>query len=201
MVVLYDRNKPKGDVVKPIMIDFPDEFHTERLVIRMPKHGDGKVVFEAVNASIDELKPWLKFAQNEQTEYDFELAVREAHVRFLSRENLRFLVFLKETGQFVATSSLHNIDWDVRKFEIGYWINTLFSCNGYMTEAVEGICNFAFSQLNARRLEIRCDTKNTRSKLIPERLQFELEGIIKNEDLSVDGSELRDTYIFAKIQR
>jgi ribosomal-protein-serine acetyltransferase len=48
--------------MKPIMIDFPDEFHTERLVIRMPKPGDSKVVFEAVNASIDELKPWLKFA-------------------------------------------------------------------------------------------------------------------------------------------
>lgn len=68
-----------------------------------------------------------------------------------------------------------------------------------MTEAVQGICNFAFSQLHARRLEIRCDTKNIKSKLIPERLQFELEGIIKNEDVSVDGSELRDTYIFAKI--
>lgn len=201
MVVLNNRNTPKGNVMKPIMIDFPDEFYTERLVIKMPKPGDGKVVFEAINASIDELKPWLKFVQNEQTEYDIELAVREAHVRFISRENLRFLVFMKETGQFVATTSLHNIDWDVRKFEIGYWIDTRFSGNGYMTEAVEGICDFAFSQLNARRLEIRCDTKNTRSKLIPERLHFELEGIIKNEDLSVDGSELRDTYIYAKIQR
>ncbi|NOU97145.1 GNAT family N-acetyltransferase [Paenibacillus sp. LMG 31456] len=185
--------------MKPIMIDFPEEFYTERLVIRMPKPGDGKVVFEAVNASIVELKPWMKFAQNEQTEYDFEVEVREAHVRFLSRENLRFLVFLKETGQFVATSSLHNIDWDVRKFEIGYWINTCFSGNGYMTEAVKGISDFAFSRLNARRLEIRCDTKNIRSKLIPERLQFELEGIIKNEDVSVDGNELRNTFIFGKI--
>ncbi|SFT09394.1 GNAT family N-acetyltransferase [Paenibacillus sp. BC26] len=187
--------------MKPIMIDFPDEFHTDRLVIRMPKPGDGQVVFEAVTASIDELKPWLKFLQNEQSEYDIELAVREAHVRFLSRESLRFLVFLKETGQFVGTSSLHNIDWDVRKFEIGYWIDTRLSCKGYMTEAVKGICDFAFSQLNARRLEIRCDTKNTKSKLIPERLHFEREGTSKNEDLSVDGSEWRDTFIFAKIQR
>ncbi|MDR6551817.1 GNAT family N-acetyltransferase [Paenibacillus qinlingensis] len=186
--------------MKPIMIDFPDEFHTERLVIRMAKPGDGKEVFEAVNASMDELKPWLKFVQNELTEYDMELAVREAHVQFLSRESLRFLVFLKETGQFVATSSLHNIDWDVRKFEIGYWVNTRFSCKGYMTEAVKAICDFACNQLQARRLEIRCDTKNTRSKLIPERLHFELEGTIKNEDLSADGSEWRDTFIFAKIQ-
>ncbi|MNW05058.1 hypothetical protein D3C71_2012490 [compost metagenome] len=69
-----------------------------------------------------------------------------------------------------------------------------------MIEAVQGICDFAFNQLNARRLEIRCDTKNSKSKAIPERLKFNLEGIIKNEDLSVDGSELRDTFIFAKIK-
>ncbi|GLX69626.1 GNAT family N-acetyltransferase [Paenibacillus glycanilyticus] len=188
--------------MKPIMIDFPDEFHTERLVIRMAKPGDGKVILEAVHASINELKPWLKlFAHKEHTEYDMELIIREAHVKFLTRESLRFLVFLKETGQFVATTSLHNIDWDVRKFEIGYWIDTRCNRNGYMTEAVKGICDFAFTQLDARRLEIRCDTKNTRSKLIPERLHFELEGTIRNEDLSADGSEWVDTCIYAKIQR
>jgi|GEM_PF-5765266 len=47
--------------MNPIMIDFPDEFFTERLLIRMPKPGDGKGVCEAVNASIEELKPWMKW--------------------------------------------------------------------------------------------------------------------------------------------
>lgn len=186
--------------MKPIMIDFPDEFFTERLMIRTPKPGDGKIVSEAVNASIEELKPWMKWAQAQHSEYDSEVGIREAHVKFLLRENLRLLVFLKDSGQFIASSSLHNIDWDVRKFEIGYWIDTRYSGKGYMIEAVQGICDFAFNQLNARRLEIRCDTKNSKSKAIPERLKFNLEGIIKNEDLSVDGSELRDTFIFAKIK-
>lgn len=184
----------------PIMIDFPSLFYTKQLFIRMPQPGDGKSVCEAVNASIEELKPWMKWAQKEHSEYDSELGIREAHVKFLRRENLRFLIFLKDTGQFIGTSSLHNIDWDVRKFEIGYWIDTRYSGNGYMTEAVRGICDFACNHLDARRLEIRCDTKNSKSKLIPERLGFELEGVIKNEDLSVDGSELRNTYLFARIK-
>ncbi|BBH20661.1 hypothetical protein Back11_20060 [Paenibacillus baekrokdamisoli] len=81
--------------MNPIMIDFPDEFYTERLVIRMPKPGDGKVVSEAVNASIEDLKPWMKWAQAMHTEYDSEVGIREAHVRFLRRENLRLLVFLE----------------------------------------------------------------------------------------------------------
>ncbi|MDQ0112580.1 hypothetical protein J2T15_002015 [Paenibacillus harenae] len=82
--------------MNPIMIDFPDEFYTERLLIRMPRPCDGKVVCEAVNASIEELKPWMKWAQTLQTEYDSEVGIREAHVKFLRRENLRLLVFLKD---------------------------------------------------------------------------------------------------------
>jgi len=185
--------------MNPIMIDFPEEFYTERLLLRIPRPGDGKAVCEAINASIEELKPWFKWAQKEQTEYDSEVGVREAHIRFLRRENLRFLVFLRDTGQFVATTSLHKIDWEIRKFEIGYWIDTRFSGNGYMTEAVQGLSDFAFQVLKARRLEIRCDTKNIRSRLIPERLQFEVVGIFKNEDVSVDGNELRETILYAKI--
>jgi len=139
-------------------------------------------------------------AQEKHIEYDSELRIRESYIKFLSRENLRLLVFLKDTGQFIASSSLHSIDWEVRKFEIGYWIDTRYSGKGYMTEAVQGITDFAFNHLNANRIEIRCDTKNTKSKMIPERLRFDLEGVIRNEDLSVDGSELRDTNIYALVK-
>jgi ribosomal-protein-serine acetyltransferase len=186
--------------LKPVLIDFPSEFFTERLHIRMPKPGDGKVVCSAINASLKDLKRWMPFAQKEQSEDEIEANIREAHINFLKRQDLRLHVFLKDTGEFVASSGLHRIDWGVRKFEIGYWIDTRFSGNGYMTEAVQGICDFAFVELKARRLEIRCDTKNSKSRAIPERLGFDLEGVLRNEDLSVDGIELRDTFIFAKIK-
>ncbi len=67
-----------------------------------------------------------------------------------------------------------------------------------MTEAVQGICEYAFNELKARRLEIRCDTLNNKSKAIPERLGFLLEGTLRFEDTSVDGEKLTDTYIYAK---
>lgn len=69
-----------------------------------------------------------------------------------------------------------------------------------MTEAVERITQFAFEQLFARRVEIRCEENNWRSRKIAERLQFELEGILKQDSLSADGSHLRNTCIYAKIE-
>jgi ribosomal-protein-serine acetyltransferase len=183
-----------------LLIDFPTEFYTERLLIRMPKPGDGKVVFDAIQASINELKPWMPFAQKEQSELETEINIRDSYVKFLSRKDLRLLIFHKDTGEFIASSGLHRINWDVPKFEIGYWIDTRYRGKGYITEAVQGISNFAFNELEAQRIEIRCDSKNENSRKIPERLGFTLEGILKNDDISVDGKELRDTCVYAIIK-
>jgi ribosomal-protein-serine acetyltransferase len=185
--------------MNPLLLDFPDEFETERLIIRTPRLGDGKAVYNSITASITELKPWMPFAQKEQSETDVESNIRESYINFLKRDDLRLLVFLKETGEFIASSGLHRIDWSIPKFEIGYWIDTRYSGKGYMTEAVQGIVGFAEKELKARRIEIRCDSRNLKSRAIPERLGFNLEGILKNEDLSADTNELRDTCIYAKV--
>lgn len=186
--------------MNPILLDFPQQFETEQLLLRMPMPGDGKAVYEAITASINELSLWLGFAQNGQTEEETEINTRESHINFIKREKLRMLVFLKETNQFIGTSGLHDIDWDVRKFEIGYWCDTRFSGKGYMTEAIAGLTEFTFKELHANRIQILCDSRNVKSCAIPERLGYELEGIIRNEDLSVDGKELRDTCMYAKIK-
>ncbi|WP_456278436.1 GNAT family N-acetyltransferase [Bacillus sp. AK128] len=186
--------------MKPVLLDFPSEFTSERLLIRMPLPGDGKVVHDAVIASREELKPWLPFAQKDQTVEQVEENIREAHAKFLLREDLRLLVFDKKTGEFIASSGLHRIDWDVPKFEIGYWIDRRYSGKGYMTEAVEAITRFSFDILKARRVEIRMDSRNERSRAIPERLGYVLEGILRNDDLAVDGSGIRDTCVYAMVR-
>ncbi len=186
--------------MKPILLDFPTEFTTDRLLIRMPMPGDGKQMYEAINASSEDLKPWLPFAHIDQSEEDVEVNIREAHLKFLKREDLRLLVFLKETGQLIASSGLHRIDWAIPKFEIGYWLDSRYTGKGYMTEAVQGITDFAVNELKARRIEIRCDTRNVKSAAIPERLDYILEGILRNDSLEIGSTtKLRDTSVYAKI--
>jgi RimJ/RimL family protein N-acetyltransferase len=186
--------------MNPILIDFPNQFETERLIIRMPKPGDGKSVYESKKASINELKPWMPWAHRDESEEDAEISIREAHVKFLTREDLRLLVFDKESGVLIANSGLHRIDWKTRKFEIGYWIDTRYSGKGYMTEAVKGIEGFAFNDLQASRVEIRCDTKNVKSRAIAERLGYELEGVLRKDSFDAYGKELRDTCVYAKVK-
>lgn len=184
--------------MNPILLDFPSEFTTKRLLLRAPQAGDGKAVNDAILASMPELSKWMPFAQKAPTLEETELNIREAVAQFILREDLRILIFDRFTGDFIGSTGLHRMNWEVRSFEIGYWIDTRYSGQGYITEAVEGLINFAVTELNARRIEIRCDTKNERSRKIPKKLGFELEGTFHCNDLSVDGQYVRDTYIFAK---
>lgn len=184
--------------MNPILLEVATSIETERLILRVPSYsGDGQVVNEAIRSSINELSTWLPFAQNIPTVEETEINMREAHVKFLKREVFRFLIFHKETQEFIGTSSLQNIDWDVSKCEIGYWINTKFSGNGYMIEGINELVNFGMNQLKFSRIEIRCESTNLKSRSIPEKLGFELEGILKKDDLSADGKNLTDTCIYA----
>ena len=186
---------------KPILFDFPYSFETERLTIRGPLPGDGKEVHAAVIESLDELRPWMPWAVGKiLNEEEYEVRVREGRLKFLSREDLWLMLLLKGTSTIIGGSGLHRINWDVPRFEIGYWVRTSYARQGYITEAVAGITDFAFKTLGAKRVEIRCDARNGRSAAIPQRLDFVHEGTLRHEDRHHVSSDLRDTMIFAKIQ-
>src|SRR5690606_33172656 len=141
------------------------------------------------------------FAQQEPDLAETEATLIEAEANFKLRKDLRLHFFLKETGQFIGSTGLHRIDWEVRKFEIGYWVDNRYEGKGYVTEAVERITQFAFEELEANRVEIRCDPDNVRSRAVANRLDFELEGILRNDTISKVGNKLRDTCIYAKIRQ
>ncbi|WP_226673428.1 GNAT family N-acetyltransferase [Rossellomorea aquimaris] len=185
----------------PILIDVPLQIETDRLILRAPHQaGDGNVVHQGIKDSINELRQWLALFQATPTVEETEILLRNAHIDFLKRESLRYLIFHKDTNDFIGTASLHRMNWNIPKCEMGYWINSPFSGNGYMTEAVRELTNLGLQTLKFRRIEIRCESANVKSRSIPEKLGFELEGTLRNDDLSADGSKLTDTCIYSIIK-
>ena len=180
----------------PILVDFPESFETERLVIRSPLPGDGPEVHAAIRESIEELSPWMAWPNEHRTVDDSEANARRARVAFMARSELRFHIYLKGTDTLVGIAGLQGIDWDVPKFEVGYWCRTSFTGNGYITEAVKAITSLAFDALGARRVEIRCDPDNLKSAKVAERAGFTLEATLRNNELGTHGT-VRDTLIFA----
>jgi ribosomal-protein-serine acetyltransferase len=184
----------------PILRDFPDRILTERLLIRSPQPGDGDENCTAVRESMAELRPWMPWADENMTPETQEAVMRRAHADFMARTDLMLLLLLKGTNTIVGSSGLHQIDWRVPKFEIGYWLRTSYTGQGLMTEAVNAIAAFALDTLGAQRLEIRCDERNTRSSAVARRCGFTLEGILHHNARHHQTGELENTMVFAQIR-
>lgn len=185
--------------MNPILIDFPDHFSSERLDIRAPRPGDGKQLNAAVLESWAELAPWVPWAKTQPSLEESELRVREALSRFILRTDLWLMLFEKETSTLVGGSGLHRMNWDVPSFEIGYWVRTRFAGKGYITEAVRAVTEFAFTQLQAKRVHLQCDARNVRSQRVAERTGFALEARQQHSLIANDGS-LADMLIYARLR-
>jgi ribosomal-protein-serine acetyltransferase len=184
---------------QPVLLDFPDAFETERLLIRAPREGDAPALTEAVNASLDHLRPWMPWAQEPATVEKYTANIRRGIARWVMREDLWLMLIRKADGYWLGSSGLHRIDWSVPRFEIGYWVRADAEGKGYVTEAVSGITDFAFGTLKAERVEIRCDSLNVRSAAVAERCGYALEGRLRNDSRSING-DLRDTLIYSTIR-
>lgn len=186
----------------PLLIDIPERLDGERTVLLAPRPGLGAELAVVVTQSLSHLRPWMVWAQDAPTAESAELVVRRMQADFIARRDLTWQLYARRpdgrAGRLLGGTGLHRMDWSVRRFEIGYWIRPEAAGQGHVSEAVRLLTALAFDRLAARRLEIRCDTRNLRSRAVAERCGFELEGVLRRDALGVDGTP-RDTAVYARI--
>ncbi len=90
--------------MNPLLLDFPEEFESERLLIRGPRAGDGSELNAAVCESLEELKPWMPWAQSAPSVEESEEVCRNARIKFLAREDLMLQLRLKKTARSSAAA-------------------------------------------------------------------------------------------------
>ncbi len=174
----------------------PPIIETERLILRVPSVFDAPAVNAAQRESFAELHRWMKWADRPITLEETTAHARMASEFFGSSEDFALWAFLKGADEFVLACGLHHPDWEVPKFEVGYWCRTSRQGRGYVTEAVRALTRVGFEQLGANRMEIRCDERNGRSRRVAERAGYRLEAKLKNDSRAPDGL-LRNTLIYA----
>ena len=186
----------------PLLVEVPQEIETERLFLRVPRAGDGPALHEAVSESLVELRrfiasvPWVA---QEQSAESSEIYCRTALSNFVARKDMPYLLFERESSRLVGCAGLHRPNWDMPRFEVGYWCRAASVGNGFITEAVSALVHLAEARLSAVRLELITDAENTRSRAVADRAGFHLEGVLRNERRAPDGS-LRNTCVYARVR-
>jgi RimJ/RimL family protein N-acetyltransferase len=174
---------------------------TPRLILRPPQPGDGAELNAAILESFDDLQIWMPWADHKPSLEESEENVRRAYAKWILREDLRIHIFDRATGKLAGSSGLHRINWELPSFEIGYWLRKSFVGKGYVTESTNALTRYAFDHLRAKRVELRCNSKNERSLAVFKRLGFEYEGCLRSNDTHANAGnvETRDTLIYSRL--
>ncbi|MDR1057033.1 MAG: GNAT family N-acetyltransferase [Coxiellaceae bacterium] len=185
--------------------DFPLPITTTRLILSQPilSRDDIHNYFNAVTESMNELQPWLLWAKYFPITSRVEEYIKSCNTNWITKNNnnigLPLWIIDKESNKFLGNVVIWNIVWDIPKFEFGYWLRTSQTKKGYITEAINALTHYCFLQLGVNRIEIKCEIKNIRAQLVPKRLGFELDGILRNSTRAVSNGELTDTMLFSLI--
>lgn len=189
-------------MIDPLLLPLPTSVETERLLLRVPQAGDGPALHAAVCESLPELRQFLSavpWVANPSTPDIAEARCRTAAANFLLRTETPFHVFEKASGQFLGGAGLLRTVWATPRTEVGYWMRSSCAGQGFAKEAVEALVDYAFTQMQAVRVELVSDEANLASRRVAERCLFALEGTLRQERRATDGS-LRNTCIYARLR-
>ncbi|HRA48372.1 MAG TPA: GNAT family N-acetyltransferase [Thermomicrobiales bacterium] len=170
----------------------------ERVIVRTWRPEDAPALYAAIDESRDHLARWMPWVHHHQGETDTaDYVARYAEIN--AQGDIALGIFSAEDGRTVlGATGFHDIDWTIPALEIGYWASIRAEGNGYITEAIRLLTEFAIAELSANRMVICCDPGNARSRRVAERVGYVLEGQLRNAGRAPDGS-LRDTLVFSRI--
>ena len=173
----------------------PHEVSTERLFLRSARAGDGVALREAIAISLDDFYPWLSFSTELSDLATMEHISQLAHDKFEAGEFYVWRVWDSD-DVLVGSVDLHSFDYKVPSCEVGYWLRSDRTGQGYAQEFVLAAIEIAQRVLGVKRIEARCDLRNVRSWRLVERLGFTFEGVARDDDRDASG-ELCSSKVYA----
>ncbi len=173
----------------------PYRIHTTRLVIRCWEPRDAPWLKEAIDASLDHLRPWMPWAAHEPQSLEAKVnLIRRFRGQFDLDQDYIYGIFDRDETRVLGGTGLHTRTGEHAR-EIGYWIRSDAINRGYATEVTAALTQVAFALLGMLRVEIHCDPENARSAAVPRKLGYTHEATRRKTYPGVNDT-WRDTMIW-----
>ncbi len=172
-----------------------ESIRSARLLLRCWRAEDAVPLKEALDASLPELQEWVPWAMHEPSSLEaLEARLSDMRNNFMSGEDWPFAIFDATESRLLGGAGLHPRG-SADHLEIGYWLRTDATGNGFALEAARALCDAAFVNTTVDRLEIHCDAENRRSAAVATRLGFQLTRTIL-EDVVTARGDRRNTLVW-----
>ncbi|MDE3056636.1 MAG: GNAT family N-acetyltransferase [Bacteroidota bacterium] len=161
----------------PIRLHYPDNTPAE---LRTFERSDAEALFALIEKNRSDLRTWLPWVDLNASVKDSEKFITNSAEQLHGGNGFQIGIWYK--GELGGVIGFHPIDWMNLCVMIGYWLGEEFRGKGLVTEAVRLLVNYAFTQYQLHRVEIKCATENHKSIAIPQRLGFTEEGTLREAE-------------------
>jgi len=175
----------------------PYELRSSRITVRCWQPVDAPLFKDAIDSSLDHLRPWMPWAHHEPQSVDEKVdLLRRFRGRFDLGEDFVYGIFTADGSRVLGGCGLHRRS-GVGTLEIGYWIRADATGQGLATETVRLLTKAAFTTCDIERLDILVEPDNAASAAIPRKLGFTEEARLRRHLPSGHAGEpMRDALVF-----
>ena len=166
-----------------------------KLLLPQPQHAEELLIL--VRENLDILKPWMPWATDNYSLENSRFFIRENLLRFADNGSFDSVILYE--NKKIGTIGFHNLDLINRSAHVGYWLTKDLHGRGIMTRCAKALTNYLFNDFELNRIQINCNTENVKSRAIPERLGYKLEGI--NRQVEFHNGKLGDWAVYAMLRQ
>lgn len=166
----------------------------EDILLKSLSESDISRIFNMLNDERQYMRKWLPFVDTTNKEEDIANFVNYV----VQAQDQHFTIWYK--GEFSGLIGFKGFDSANKRIEIGYWMSEYVQGNGIMVRSVQKLMEFAFSELEMNRIQIKVAVDNEKSKRIPEKLGFRMEGIERDGELLVN-NVFTDIAVYSLLKR
>lgn len=151
------------------------QWHVDKeMTLRLLEPRDAEPLYALIESCSPYLQEWIPWVKSQYSLEATSAFIRGASRQFAMSDGLQAGIWVDR--MIAGVIGFNNVNWMNRSTSIGYWLGETFQGSGIMTKACRAFVHFAFDQMGMNRIEIECAVDNVRSRAIPEKLGFALEG-------------------------
>ncbi len=178
------------------MTNPPKTLETQRLRLRKPILADAAAIFReyASDAEVTKYVSWRAHRNSAETR-DY---VRTCLAGWEARKVFHWIIEDKKDKRLMGMITARVDD---HKWELGYVLSRSNWGQGFMTEAVKGVIDWALKQPEIYRIWAVCDVNNRASARVMEKASMQREGTLHRWSVHPNlSAEPRDSYCYSIVK-
>ena len=167
--------------------------------LRLLDLGDLDPYYELVQKNRDRLADYFIGTVSRTKTYEEAQEFVEEMIRHtISNTYFPYVIIDHTDEKIIGFVDLKNIDWNIPKTQIGFYIDESYAGKGIISKAIREICNYCFKEKGFVKLFMRIHPENIAAQKVAEKCGFELEGTIRN-DYKTGSGEIIDLLYYGKL--